>query len=322
VRLAPNEANPYDTRGYLYARTGKFDKAVADFKQALKNKPGFFESRKGMMSACILNRDFDSHNFACQLFLDSESRYCRAGARLTRGIAMEAQGKFAEAIETYQQGIGADILDDADESGFFYQKFIRRTKIAFWIYDDLAIVDRVLKEPAIIDNQNMNMQIKIIQYVMNEDYSSAREGLKGFIQYRLEEEDPDSSLYKFFEWMMAFRAGDYHRAIKAAEIEYELDSLYATRARLGITYFLNGQPEKAVEYLTIDTWENFEDYARRPILYAFSRYYLGRSYEESGWNNKAAEKYREFLDLWGNGEKGIKEVEDARERLAKLDQSA
>jgi hypothetical protein len=45
---------------------------------------------------------------------------------------------------------------------------------------------------------------------------------------------------------------------------------------------------------------------------------LGLAYEKSGWKAKAIEQYEEFLDIWKNADPGIPEVEDAKERLAKL----
>ena len=47
-------------------------------------------------------------------------------------------------------------------------------------------------------------------------------------------------------------------------------------------------------------------------------YLLGVIYERSGWINKAIEQYEEFLDIWKDADPGIPEVEDAKERLAKL----
>ena len=47
-------------------------------------------------------------------------------------------------------------------------------------------------------------------------------------------------------------------------------------------------------------------------------YQLGRAYEDSGWKNKAIAAYEEFLEIWKDADPGMKEVEDARERLATL----
>ena len=47
-------------------------------------------------------------------------------------------------------------------------------------------------------------------------------------------------------------------------------------------------------------------------------YLLGQAYEESGWTEMAIEQYEEFLDIWKDADPGLVEVEDAKERLARL----
>ena len=42
------------------------------------------------------------------------------------------------------------------------------------------------------------------------------------------------------------------------------------------------------------------------------------AYEASGWHDKAAAQYTEFLDIWKHADPGIAEVDDAKERLARL----
>ena len=49
-----------------------------------------------------------------------------------------------------------------------------------------------------------------------------------------------------------------------------------------------------------------------------AHYLLGLAYEKSGWDKKAIEQYEEFLEIWKDADPGIPEVEDAKERLAKL----
>jgi hypothetical protein len=49
---------------------------------------------------------------------------------------------------------------------------------------------------------------------------------------------------------------------------------------------------------------------------------LGLAYEKSGWTSKAVDKYEEFLDIWKDADPGIPEVEDARDRLARLKSKA
>jgi len=47
-------------------------------------------------------------------------------------------------------------------------------------------------------------------------------------------------------------------------------------------------------------------------------YLLGQAYDKSGWTKKAIEKYEKFLSIWKDADQGIKEVDDAKARLARL----
>jgi serine/threonine protein kinase/tetratricopeptide (TPR) repeat protein len=53
-------------------------------------------------------------------------------------------------------------------------------------------------------------------------------------------------------------------------------------------------------------------------IYVKSFYMLGKIYEQIGWEGKAIEHYEKFLALWKDADPGIAEVDDARERLARL----
>jgi hypothetical protein len=47
-------------------------------------------------------------------------------------------------------------------------------------------------------------------------------------------------------------------------------------------------------------------------------YMLGKIFEKKGWKGKAIDQYEKFLDLWKDADPGIAEVEDAKKRLAEL----
>jgi tetratricopeptide (TPR) repeat protein len=53
-------------------------------------------------------------------------------------------------------------------------------------------------------------------------------------------------------------------------------------------------------------------------VYAKSFYMLGQIFDQRGDKVKARENYQEFLDLWKDADPGLPEVEDARKRLAGL----
>ena len=46
IEIAPDEPNPYDTRGDLYARNGQVELAIASYRKALAIKPDFISGSK------------------------------------------------------------------------------------------------------------------------------------------------------------------------------------------------------------------------------------------------------------------------------------
>ncbi len=59
-----------------------------------------------------------------------------------------------------------------------------------------------------------------------------------------------------------------------------------------------------------------------PAVSVLGHYQLGKAYEASGWNDKAIEQYKTFLDIWKNADEGLESVEDAKARLARLTDSS
>jgi predicted Zn-dependent protease len=111
------------------------------------------------------------------------------------------------------------------------------------------------------------------------------------------------------------RAAGYLRKI----IDVNPDPPFQVRYLLGQACLGAGKLADAVKEL--ERAQSAYDDARAigPLSSPKLHYLLGQAYEQSGWTDKAAEQYREFLLWWGNGDAGIPSVEDARQRLARLE---
>jgi tetratricopeptide (TPR) repeat protein len=91
---------------------------------------------------------------------------------------------------------------------------------------------------------------------------------------------------------------------------------------LGRTCLQAERLEDAVETLE-KALSDYSTYrARLPTLSVKVHYLLGLAYEQSGWTRKAIEQYEEFLEIWKDADPGISEIEDARQRLARLKSGA
>jgi len=102
-----------------------------------------------------------------------------------------------------------------------------------------------------------------------------------------------SSRYHKISADLAMQAGDGKKAIE----EYG--------------YFKTNKMATNTSYLMADPFYYLEVTSRLD-------YYLGQIYEKMGDSASAAEYYRKFLDLMKNADPGIKEIDDARRRLAGL----
>ncbi|MEE9501788.1 MAG: tetratricopeptide repeat protein, partial [Candidatus Aminicenantaceae bacterium] len=86
---------------------------------------------------------------------------------------------------------------------------------------------------------------------------------------------------------------------------------------LARAYQQNGEIEKAIaEYERLITFDpNSES---RRLIHPKYHYRLAKLYEQREWKGKAIEHYEKFLSLWKGADSGIREVEDAKKRLAGL----
>jgi tetratricopeptide (TPR) repeat protein len=85
----------------------------------------------------------------------------------------------------------------------------------------------------------------------------------------------------------------------------------------GLAYYKSGNLEKAREEYKMMAFP--EVYRLNDgDLYAKSFYMLGKINEELGDTAQAIESYKKFLDLWKDADPGFPEVDDARQRLARL----
>ena len=328
VELAPDEANPYDSRGDLLARNGKLDQAIESYRMAVEIKPDFYYSVQKLGHMHVYKREYEKAAEYYSVLSASSSQEWRATGRECIALIFMHQGKFAKALEVVDAAITADRMERAGKTTH-PEKFFQKSRI----YREKNDLEKAIKE--------FEAGMKVADEIESEGAAFYRD-MYVYLLLLAGRTDEANAVFEKLEKDLLEKGGLYEisalmaRALKehasgnaetAAElITQAFDSLpnprnaadFGPRFFLGITLLDAGRLSEAVrefeDLLTIYS----ERRAALPIWSVKCHYYLAKAYEMSGWNDKAIEQYETFLDIWSDPDPGIPVVEEARERLANL----
>jgi tetratricopeptide (TPR) repeat protein len=325
IELAPDEPNPYDSRGDLYAWSGKLDQAIESYKKALAIKPDFYMSLPKLGHMYLFKRDYAKAESCYKELASSSDKDTRSQGRTYLAYIPMYQGKFEQALEALGDGIAADKMEQI--------KWEPSTKyfLRAMIYEDKKNLNLALNEikkgMEICRKQSDPDAIFYWQdhyaylLVENGDVTEGEE-VSNTLRRDIEKKDP-ANLFAYTDyWYMVGKIelakGNLETAItnfvKATQSAPYFDACFL----LSGIYLKLGRLGEAVAELEKGLLRYDGNRALNTIDAVKAYYLLGLAYEESGWNKKAIEKYEEFLNIWKDADPGIKEVEDAKERLKKL----
>ena len=321
ISLAPNEPNPYDSRGDIYYTNHRFAEAIESFKIAIEKKPDYNNSWFLMAhSMLVTNRLAEADS--CYRHLEiSDKASTRQMARYYRGQVFVRKGRLAEAILHY---------DNA-----------RR----------LAVTDSVLPYPS------HDFMVSVMLDELH-DYQGALSHVKSAIRIRLEHDSTDHEYGRAHYIRLLASNGLMDEALEAADSlkVYLMDNgLPPTQYEyaLGCVAESRNEPTNAIMHYTLasadtsdiayaakyrlarvqqennlldDARDNFEhvisddaiwrDYW--DILGIKAYYYLGNVYSDLGRPDDAIKMYTAFLDRWKDGDTNIPEIARAKTKLNRL----
>ena len=330
IALAPDEPNPYDTRGDLYAFNGRIDDAIASYKKALELKPDFYSNFK-LVLLYIYERDYVHADSVSLAMAASSSQWLRSFGRYGLALSLIYRGRFRDGLDMLNQGLAADRLEQYEGEAYTI-KLVGKVDC----YQGMGQTDSALAElnrfqtlnrrlnPSEIDN-GRSWQVELLAEKGELVQASA---VAAALQTDIEKADTNQRyIYQYAQGCIAFARGDYQTAVRelerAAAAARRLESsrearrLFWMRYLLGRAYLTSGMLDRAVaefEKVTRFGWMQVMD----PFKRVKCHYYLGQAYEQSGWKAKAIEQYQTFLDIWKDADRELPEIVDARVRLAKL----
>ncbi|HVP57038.1 MAG TPA: FlgO family outer membrane protein [bacterium] len=326
ISLAPEEANPYDSRGDLYAWNGKLDQALESYRKAIEIKPDFYMSLFKLGDMYLFKREYARAESCYKELSSCPDKSTRSGGRECLGIIPAYQGKFDEAFRVLDDGLAADRMEGA-EGSYHMGKYLVKAEI----YLIKKEFDLALKEGGA--GVEASRKIESLQPVCNRDFYCCLLARAGRIA---EAQDLAEAIRRAISGKNENYMSSYWIPLaviemskknpgaalayleKAAAADKSVLSSYWYRCFCARAYLEAGKLGEAVAMLEKMVSSYSEDRFFFAPMCVEDHYLLGTAYEKSGWTSKAIEQYQEFLEIWKDADPGIPSVEDARQRLAAL----
>ena len=324
VSIAPDEANPYDTRGDLYGFNGQIEQAMGSYRKALEVKPDFYHSLIKLGHMHLFRREYVRAESCYKAVASCDEKSYRAGGRTLLALIPMYRGRLDEAIEVLDDGIAADRMEQVGGGRNAYKHYLKAEIYARKEQWDLAIEEtergRAVQLEADPETPVGSRDFLACVLVESGKETQAREVLSE-LKKDLEEKTPQA-LYAYWQALgcVELFTGNADVAVTHLEkaVQEAVEDPFLGRVFLAQAYLEVGRHGEVVSLLEGVLSRYDETRAARPIWSVRAHYYLGLAYERSGWNRKAVEQYEEFLDIWRDADPGIEYVEDAKERLEKL----
>lgn len=326
ISIPPEEANPYDTRGDLYAWNGKIDQAIESYRKALRVKPDFYMSLFKLGDMYVYKREYARAEICYKDLSSWPDKWTRSAGRFCLGLIPAYQGKLEEALRVLDDGLAADRMEsykgDPHAGKYFMKANIYLMRKDF----DLALKEAMADVEALktVDPNDPVYDRDFYCFVLARAGRIAQaeqiaEAIRRDIGGKHE-----TYMWRYWSALAALELARENAGAalayleKAAASNKDAGSFYSYRALLGQAYLKAGRLGEAVASFE----KNLTTYDQDRIFSVpgciEDHYLLGTAYEMSGWTSKAVEKYQEFLEIWKDADPGISEIDDARQRLARL----
>jgi len=320
IEIAPDEANPYDTRGDLFLHHNEIDAALESYLQALRIKPDNFGSLQTCAQLYLLKHDFFRADSCYQILSLEGDSIWRAFRRESLAYVPLLQGQFSQSLNL----LDSLIMIDTEERTF--DAAARKLFIKARVLSELGRRNEAID--AIESTRRFEGPVSeetTLSYLSELALTLVDAGRIGDAQAVMElirgEPKADSLLpweYRFLKAYIDFHEGMIKESVKALGKIDPGSPHFPVRYWLARAYLADSQFSRASEAFETIWGEYSSERFYYGIWFVKVHYYLGIVYEESRWTDKAIEQYEAFLAWWGNADTALTEITDARVRLARL----
>lgn len=313
-----------------YLAQGKYDLAHAEVDKAFFLSPPIFSPYRVKGHIFMLQGEFERAEEQFQKLLALEEKAANSNGIRNLGYLYLTQGKLAESMNMFKQGIElAESLDEVQWKSYNHMHLAYCYLISGKPSEALKECDNAWTgyvEVGRLSGQEFTLLIKGLIYLEMNDTDEAQKTASEL--KRVIEKDMNKKSVRLYHHLLGRIELEDNNFPEAVEnLEKAISLLPFQRYTgphalfiepLASAYYESGNLEKAKDEcerilsLTSGRIHFGDNYAR-------SFYMLGKIYEHQGIKNKAIEHYEKFLELWKDADPGLTEVEDAKKRLAALE---
>jgi tetratricopeptide (TPR) repeat protein len=343
AEVSPGDPNPYDSLGEVYFIMGRFDESIAKYEKALEVDKDFYLANHAIGYIFAFKENSAEAMEWCNRFIErSPSTGTKAEAYMWRGFYNYWLGQVGQAISDLQ--VATELAKSvANEEwignihrllGWIYydRGELELSRESFKKWSDMRQEIYPYRSPYNIAYTNFSLGLADIK---EGQIASAREKLEQ-MKYLLPDIDAYKDESKFDHDLLLGKIllteGSINEAIAISENASPLGSFGSMYVQsilvhnfpfqkdvLARAYVKKGEADKAIQaYEQLITFD--PSTKARCLIHPLYHYRLATLYEEKGNKTKAIEQYEKFLDLWKDADPGFTEVEDAKTRLASLQQ--
>ncbi len=328
-----NSSDNATSRWYLaknYLCQGKYDLALVETNKASVLNPAMYHNLIMMGDIFALQGDLKKAEQEYQKTLESQEPPAHLYGRSSLSALYLLQGRLKESAQQLEQAseLANKLGDKSTEFNFlrFLASIYVRTGMAVKVWSTLEEMDRIAAETNNLTQRKSYVYDKAVlcrEMHRIEESRKAAEELRRMILGSLNQKE-----IRYYDYLMGNIELDKKNFSRAIE-HYQkalllLPHQYATNNEHALLYdalasafYQADQLEAAQkEYEKIQTLTIARLYYGD--IYAKSFYWLGKIHEQKGALQKAKDYFLKFLDLWKDADPGLREVEDARERMAGL----
>ena len=339
--VAPGDANPFDSMGDLYFRIGKYDEAIRNYQEALNIKPDFGSEYKISYIYALKDDYLEALRWTDRYISAFPSTGAKATGYHLKGFYYYILGNLWRAFAEWDKTMELE----KTVQDFYSMNLALRSKL--WACYEWGKNELFQKySQARFD---FRAEYKIQSEAVNKVYHEYDLGLLDVRENRIE--SAKSRLAEIKPLIpLAANSGEkinmedcyYHLSSEILLAQGLVDEAISEHKKMQVVEVVFRNPYTMV-WLNLPYREGWAAWAlekkgnidnaiaayeqlifsnasqrRQSIIHPLARYRLAKLYEEKGLKAKAIEQYQRIVELWKDADKGLAEVEDARNRLAAL----